>query len=308
MPFPNHGLGRRAVTALRRDPSRINGGNIVPNHKKKPPAPAEPAAPSKSAEALALVKNDMAAIAPADFAVINVDIPQAVSVVLGVVPHLKELRPQIVSSLPDHPLATFDKLETYALAAYHAHVLWLPPETADNRVGALVEEATSLRENLLGDAEALARRKLLDADAVAAIRAGSGNIDKANDLVALSALFTSKWSEIQHKTATTHEEVLRAAELGPLLLAALGARDHGVSMEPAAAEDQRRRAFTLFMRAYSETRRAVLYLRWHEGDAELLAPSLYKGRGGRGGAANGKQEPPGSAEPAPVAAPSAPVG
>jgi len=270
----------------------------VPNSKKKQHAPTKPAAPLESAEALALVAKEMAALAPSEFATINVDIPQSVSVVLGVVPHLADLRPQIAESLPDHPISTFDKLETYALAAYHAHILWLPPETVENRVAALLEEATPLREDMLGDAEALARRKLLDPDAVATIRAGHGNIDKANDLVALSALFMSRWSEIEHKTATTLEEVRRAAELGPLVLAALGARDHGVSMEPVEAADQRRRAYTLFMRAYNETRRAVTYLRWHEGDGDLLAPSLYKGRGGRG---NGKQEPTASAEPVPGA-------
>ncbi|MFT3774880.1 MAG: hypothetical protein QM820_56755 [Minicystis sp.] len=255
---------------------------------KKEPTPVRPAAPSKSAAALALVKNEMAEIAPSEFVTINVDIPQSCAMVLGVVPHLRELRPQIAKSLPDHPLDSFDKLETYALAAYHAHILWLPPETVENRVAALLEEATPLRENLLGDAEALARRGLLDADAVAAIRAGKGNVDKANDLVALSALFTSRWASVQHKTAATPAEIKRAAELGPLLLAALGARDHGVTFEPVEAADRRRRAYTLFFRAYDEARRVVTYLRWHEGDAELIAPSLYKGRGPR--ASTGKDE------------------
>jgi hypothetical protein len=254
----------------------------MPVSKKKIPAPAKPSAPSKSAEALASVKAEMDALAPSDFATINVDIPQSVAVVLGVLPQLSALRSALVKALPEHPIETLDKLPTYALAAYHAHILWLPPETSEDRVAALLEEATPLREDLLGDAEALARRKLLDAKAVATIRAGLGNIDKDNDLVALSALFTTRWDEIQHKTAATWEEVLRAGELGPLLLAALGVRDHGVPLEPERTAEQRRRAFTLFFRAYDETRRAVGYLRWHQGDADEIAPSLYKGRGGRG--------------------------
>jgi hypothetical protein len=249
--------------------------------KKKPSAPAKPGAPSKSAEALALVKPELAALQPADLAIINIDIPPAVSLVLGVVPQIKELRPQVVKALPEHPIHTLDKLETYALAAYHAHILALPPETSESRVAPLLEEATPLRENLLADAEALARRGLLDADAVAAIRAGQGNVDKANDLVALAALFGASWSEIENKTAATLAEVQRAGELGPQLLAALGAREHGAALEPAVAADQRRRAFTLFFRAYDETRRAVAYLRWHEGDADLIAPSIHKARAAR---------------------------
>lgn len=251
----------------------------MPNKSKKS-SPARPQAPAKSAGALAKVKPEMAALAAADVASINIDIPQAVSVVLGVAPHLGSLRAQIVKALPEHPIHTFDNLETYALAVYHAHILSLPPETAEDRVAALLEEATPLRENLLGDAEALARRGLLDADAVAEIRKGQGNVDKANDLVALSALFTRHWDEIENKTAATPAEVQRAGELGPLLLAALGAREHGAAPAPAEVADQRRRAYTLFVRAYDETRRALSYLRWHEGDLDQLAPSLYKGRGG----------------------------
>lgn len=274
----------------------------MPNPKKKDLSPAAPAAsPSKSAEALALIKSEMAALGPADFATINVDVPQAVAVVLGVVPHLQALRPQLAKALPQHPLAGFDKLETYALATYHAHILWLPPETPENRVAALLEEATPLRENLLSDAEALARRKLLDPEAVLKIRADQGNIDKANDLVALSALFTTKWNAIKDKTAATPEEVRRAGELGPLLLAALGIREHAVALAPDAIAEQRRRAFTLFFRTYDETRRAILYLRWHEGDAEQLAPSLYKGRGGRPPAAKGDTSGAGAGGEAPKA-------
>jgi hypothetical protein len=265
-------------------------GTLPEKNKKQGTSPAKPSAPTKSAEALAHVEKEMAALSSSELNTINVDIPQAVSIVLGVVPQLKSFRAQIQKSLPDHPLHSFDKLETYALAAYHAHILWLPPETRENRVAALLDEATPLRENLLGDAEALARRNLLDPDAVAAIRAGQGNIDKANDLVALSALFTTKWDDVKHKTAATLDEVHRAGELGPLLLAALGVRDHGVPLEPVKAADQRRRAYTLFFRAYDETRRAIGYLRWHEGDAEDIAPSLYKGRGPRAASKEAAQE------------------
>jgi hypothetical protein len=38
--------------------------------------------------------------------------------------------------------------------------------------------------------------------------------------------------------------------------------------------------------AYDQTRRAVIYLRWNEGDADTIAPSLYKGRGGRAASSN----------------------
>ncbi|WP_438043097.1 hypothetical protein [Sorangium sp. So ce128] len=137
-------------------------------------------------------------------------------------------------------------------------------------------------------------------------------MDTANDLVALSALFSGSWPEIAGKTAATEAEVRRAGELGPELLAALGVREHGAP-GPSEAADRRARAFTLFVDAYDQTRRAVTYLRWKEDDVEAIAPSLYKGRGGRGASSSDTDAAPpaqpGTAAPAPpdTAAPAPPA-
>ncbi|MFS8069892.1 MAG: hypothetical protein ACMG6S_26300, partial [Byssovorax sp.] len=66
---------------------------------------------------------------------------------------------------------------------------------------------------------------------------------------------------------------------------------------PAEAADRKLRAFTLFTNAYDQVRRGVMYLRWDEGDADSLAPSLYKGRGGPRGASADKGEASGEGEP-----------
>jgi hypothetical protein len=201
-----------------------------------------------------------------------------------------------MAKLPDFEIACFDKLETYALGAWYAHLLALPPASASNPVQPLLEEATALRIRLLGDAEALAARELLDVESVKEIRSGQGNLDIANDLVALSALMGASWTKIEHKTAASAEEVHRAGDLGPLLIAALGVREHGARVTPAEAADRKLRAFTLFTTAYDQVRRAVTYLRWNEGDADSLAPSLYKGRGGSRGASASAAKEEGSGE------------
>ncbi|AUX22078.1 uncharacterized protein SOCEGT47_025790 [Sorangium cellulosum] len=95
------------------------------------------------------------------------------------------------------------------------------------------------------------------------------------------ALFGGSWAEIAGKTAATQEEVKRAGEIGPQIIAALGVREHGKGPGPTEAADKRARAFSLLVHAYDQTRRAVAYLRWDEGDADTIAPSLYKGRAGR---------------------------
>ncbi|WP_437946670.1 hypothetical protein WME98_38120 [Sorangium sp. So ce296] len=248
---------------------------------KKKPAPRKPSAPPQAAAAFDKALPEIEALSPDRLIPLNLDVPRVVSQVLGVLPGLRALRPAVAEHLPTFELARLDRLEIYALAAWYAHLLWLSSGDAESAVKPLLAEAAPLRENLLGDAEALARRGLLDAEAVADIRAGQGHIDTANDLVALSALFTASWSEIACKTAATEKEVKRAGEVGPQLLAALGIREHGKGPGPTEAADKRARAFSLLVYAYDQIRRAVAYLRWDEEDADAIAPSLYKGRTGR---------------------------
>lgn len=257
---------------------------------KKKPAPRKPAAPPQAAAAFDRIIPELDALSTDALIPINLNIPRSVSQVLGVLPGLLALRPAITERLPMHDVGLLDRLETYALAAWYAHLLWLSSAGAESALKPLLGEAVPLRENLLSDAEALARRGLLDADAVAEIRAGHGNIDTANDLVALSALFSASWPEIACKTAATEEEVKRAGELGPQILAALGVREHGAAPLPADAADKRARAFSLLVHAYNQIRRAVIYLRWDEGDADEIAPSLYKGRRGRGASSSETDE------------------
>ena len=267
---------------------------------KKKHAPKKPAAPPKAAEALAIVAPELQVLHKDQLAPINIDIPLSVSIALGVLEGLRDLRPSLVQQLPEHDIAQFDKLETYALAAWYAHLLHLPPASPSSPVKALLDEAVPLRAALLGDAEALVRRGLFDQALFDEIRAGQGHVDTANDLVALSAGFSEIWAQIEGRTAATEQEIDRAAELGPLLLAALGVREHGPAPGPSDAADRRARAFTLFVRAYDQARRAVTYLRWNEGDADAYAPSLYRGRGGRGAASGGSTTAP---APEPAAAP-----
>ncbi|WP_437591731.1 hypothetical protein [Sorangium sp. So ce1000] len=98
----------------------------------------------------------------------------------------------------------------------------------------------------------------------------------------------------------------RAGEIGPQLLAALGVREHGKGPGPTEAADKRARAFALLVHAYDQTRRAIAYLRWNEGDADSIAPSLYKGRGGRTASSSDTAAAPDDTAPADPTAPAAP--
>jgi hypothetical protein len=287
------------------------GGPIVPKQDKKAkskpmPSAAKPGVPKEAAEAFAKVEKEIEALEVDDLEPINVDIPRAVAVAVGAVPHVLALRGQVVEELPRFPIKKLEGLGNYALAAWYAHLLALP-ETLEKELGALLEEAAPLREDMLVAAEALAHKGYLDPTSVKSIREGQGNIDKANDLVALAALFSREWGKVKNKTTVEWREVEQAAALGPKILVALGARDQpGVKAPNAGDPAQRRaRAFTLFVRAYDECRRAVHYLRWHEDDADEIVPSLFATRGR--GKAGRSEESAAPEEDAPEgAAPEAP--
>lgn len=254
----------------------------APKTPKTPKASAgKPGVPEEAAKAFAEAEPVLAALSPEDFAPINADIPRAVSIAVGAVPHIAKLRDG-AAKLPDFDVTNIDRLGTYALAAWYAHLLALPEVQAGD-LASLLEEARPLREDMLLSAELLAHKGFFDKDAVRGIRAGQGNLDTANDLVALAALFSADWSQVENKTPVEWSQVERAAQLGPRILVALGAREQpGAKVaNPADPAERRVRAFTVFVRAYDQCRRAVTFLRWNDGDAGEIAPSLFANRGPR---------------------------
>ena len=248
--------------------------------------PAAPSAPNAAAEAFAKVEPELASLAAEALAPVTIDLGAAVASVLAAAPRVREHREAIVEQLPHHPISAVDKLETYAQAAWYAHLLHSYSSSSPESAKALIEEAGRLREGLLIAAEALAHRALLDTDAVARLRKSSANPDLAGDLSALAALFRESWGKVSSKTAVEKGEIDRAAELGPAVLVATTARKH----KNTDTESQRARAFTLLVNAYDSCRQALAYLRWKEADADALAPSLFKKRPGRKPGSGKKEE------------------
>jgi hypothetical protein len=257
---------------------------------------AAPSAPNAAADAFAKVEPELAALEAEALAPVTVDLGATVASVLAAAPRIREHREAIAEQLPRHPIASVDKLETYAQAAWYAHLLHTYSSGSPESAKALTEEAGRLREGLLIAAEALAHRALLDADAVARIRKGSSNPDLASDLIALAALFRDAWGKVSGKTAVERSEIERAAELGPAVLVVSAAKKH----KNTDTEAQRTRAFTVLVNAYDDCRRAIGYLRWKEGDLDTIAPSLFKKRPGRkpGKKDEGGDAPAEASEPA----------
>ena len=153
---------------------------------------------------------------------------------------MRSLLPAMEAALKNPPKVAVESLRQTALGAWYAHLVAMPQKSGGS-AKELLERATPLRAKLLKAADALADAELVDATAVARIREGSGNIDKANDLVALAALFSQSWDVIHDKTAITREQVDEAALLGPSLLVALAEEP---LPKPDDANDTRQRAFS----------------------------------------------------------------
>jgi hypothetical protein len=222
-----------------------------------------------------------------------------VTTALGILPKLAKLRSSI-EKLPDFNHALVLNFETYAMALYEAHADYLSATRPKEALPDMVEEATKLRDLLYADAQALIQRDLLDPQEIREVRTGIGYKALAVDLTLLGESLQRRWELVQSKTALQLDELLRAQQLAKELLRVVGEREQAPAVAAEAAAN-RSRAFVLYLRAYDEVRRAVTFLRWKEGDWDLIAPSPYAGRAAPKKKPEATAEPPAAATPTPGA-------
>lgn len=228
------------------------------------------------------VRDEIVAV-PADALVpLNLDVSRAGRRGLVVAERVKPLLPEL-STMSHLDFAKVDELPTYALALLYAHEQAEAPDERAVPLSDLLAEAVPLRADLLRTAEMLAHFELVSRERVAHIRRGQGHADTAADLLALAILLGEVWPSIENKVVIDRKAVDRAVPLSAKLQQAIGLREADADplAERTDARHLRAQAFALFVRAYDECRRGVSHLRWHEGDAALIVPSLYPRRGAR---------------------------
>jgi hypothetical protein len=225
------------------------------------------------------VEAEVRAVPERDLVLVNLDVPSAVATALGAWPEIVQRREE-VAALKGVDIAKFDKIRDYAFALGHAHSEYRAALGPADPIGTLAEEVTEAREQLFADAQGLGRRGLLEASRVEKLRSGVGYKNVAFDVLGLVGLFRERAQDLAGKTAVTAQELDQAAELAQRLVTAVGLKEQSPATITAAAL-LRQQAFTLFTQAYDEARRAIGFLRWHAGDSDTIAPSLWAGRGGR---------------------------
>lgn len=226
---------------------------------------------------------------------VAINAPETARMMFACIPKINSLRGQILEQLPKHPIALHDRLPQLVLGFLYAHQQWQLASTNTEQFQTLMTEGSELLKVLLDWAPTMVLWKVMQQSELDAITAGAGHTDTANDLVTLGRLNLERWRQVDGKVAYTKAQAERAIVVGQTLLKMLGERGEVDSAASRKAKDDWERAFTLLLRAYDEVRAAVGYVRRHEGDSDLFAPSLYKTR--KAGRKPSKVEPPAAPNP-----------
>lgn len=212
---------------------------------------------------------------------VNVDIPSALLTVMSVARKLPSLKSGL-QALPWFPLPEVLCLPEYVLALYSAHLRFVAANEPLTSFWELLARARESRRLLLLDAKLLMSCGTLSAGLLRELSRTRGYKSVAFDLAKLSQLYRDNWELVQGRTGVREHEIEACRNLALTLVDAIS-RKEGKCPQVAAAMSIRQRMFVLLAGVYDELRRGVSYMRWHEGDADRLVPSLYrKGRASKG--------------------------
>jgi hypothetical protein len=250
------------------------------DHQNSILVPVSPALHDASAEpatraAADRIAPEMAALADHEVDTVNVDIAAAVARVFSVWSTVQGYIPAI-DRLDGVDASRVAKLQDYArnLIFWQGSATYAP---AVEGLTLLAEKGMTLRDRTIGDLAQLASHGVMEGASLANFRGTKSHRKLGQDLIALANLVHERWDVIRGRSMITLESADEAMRLGEDILKAVGDRE----LTPASVAQaivQRDKAYTLFARAYDEARRALLFLRWHEGDADSILPSMYGSR------------------------------
>lgn len=237
-------------------------------------------------DAYALLAEERRALKPEEVIRAKLGIAAVVAMVHGVVPRLKPLRREM-AKLPGLNLKRIDRLELCATALGQAQINYLVSAESPDALPELAEEAVRTSKLLYLEAQALASCGLINPASLDDYSGGTGYQAAAMDLQLVVTVLQNNWGAIEGKCAVESAELERAEKVAARILRLAGMKTQaGQADDPAL--DERDRAYTLVDQSYDEVCRAVDFLRYHRGDAETIAPSLYQTRKRR---SPGREEP-----------------
>jgi len=229
---------------------------------------------------------EMLELPKAKVAVVNLNLTEVIAAGLGVLPHVQAHRERLSKSVLDCRFEWVDGLEGYTLALNFARAQYLTVTRPKRCAPEVWLEARQVRRVLIHDWRALAARGLLDESPLRGLQRGKGYLELGTDLTVLSHVHRTYAAS---SGAALPPEDERASVLARSILAA-GGRPDPKSEAVIKARDMQNRAFSLFIRAYNETRSSIAYMRRDEGDVDSIIPSLYAARRARVSGAQGARQ------------------
>ena len=227
--------------------------------------------------ALERIQDELESLNESELLIINIDPLAAIATVRGALSKIQPLRGRILRALPEFESKYLDNLELYALALMQANALFLAAKGRLKDRTALAAEANLLRKRFLSDVTTLKERGVVPSANLNDLKGPNGHLNVACDVMSLANFLRNNWDAISGRYPVTLEELDRAEVVSDDLMQAVGVRER-VPEALIQAGKQRLRAYTLFIRAYTEVRNAVIYVRREKQDYDRIAPSLYHGR------------------------------
>ncbi len=208
---------------------------------------------------------------------VNLDVMDAVRTVRGASERISTLRPAAKAAFNDFNLSLWDKLETYTFALIQAHDAYILSVRSCAVPTEFVNDAQRKFELLYAVVQGLVSRRLLDPSILKRAKGRRGPLRYAYGSLLLVERLREAWPTLADKTGLSEDE-LTQAELSAERLVSGVAKKNQPKEHAQQLADMRDRAFTLFVYAYGQVRRAVQYLRWDHNDDDTFAPSLYRRR------------------------------
>lgn len=226
-------------------------------------------------KALDDVRPELMRLSASELETVRLDVPSAVVTVLGAAADVRRYQADLVATFGAEEAAAATRLEAVAHAAALAdghHAAF----TSDADLQPLVAAVVDWRTRLLLDGESLVARKVIDGKHLKNLEGGQAYKDRCHDVLTLVSLFRGLGATIAGHTKVTEADLAAAESAVSALATAMGRREQDA--EGSAPAELRQRAYTLLLHVYDSVRRMVTYLRWVEGDADDITPSLWAGR------------------------------
>jgi len=222
--------------------------------------------------ALNRVRPELLTLQRTELLPITVDVGTALVTAQRAQPKLVALRHRISKELPHFDLAQFDKLDDYRLALGLAHANYVAATQLTDGANTIFARAASARKALVLETDRLSQHGLLDAAVLAQVQATHDPNNVAADLILLTDALRRVLPTLTIESVVGQRELEQAACLAERIFYILHEAAQG-SAAGAEALDLRARAYTKFLLAYDDARRAVALLRPQ--DADDIAPPLH---------------------------------